>query len=654
MKEKRTTILAAVSMLALAVAGAGAEDRGPTVTEGPNAIVATAPGYRVTVQRVPYALSVAVGERTILAHGGAAAALFVRDGRTHVLGAVQEWRSGVGRLDLTIAPDPPGPPVEVALTFREDRVEVVWAVPGGPASRLAESFSLAASGHWYGGNVTSAHHWPLETGEHVLDPFLSTSNQTSPAWVTSRGAAILVDTYDPMGFSLNHGGDGLFTFNVKDTRRLAYRILMGRNIAEAHRALVAALGRPETVPPRDYFTYPIFNTWIEHLTHVDQTKVLAYARKIRENGFAARLLEIDDGWAVRYGDQSFDPHKFPDPAGMVKQIHDLGFRLALWTTPFVAKDAASYPLALKDGWLVMDAAGGAPCIVEWWNGKAALVDLSNPAAYGWFLGELRRLERLYGLDGFKLDAGDAEYLPAGCTTFGRVTPNRYTDLFAGLGRHFAVNELRVSWRVQPLGLVERLRDKNNNWSLESGLGALIPHGLAESLIGYPYFCPDMIGGGLDSDFKDQAYGGMDPELFVRWTEASALMPMMQFSYAPWRLDEASLRIVKEYAELHRQLGDYIFALARKAQADGTPIVRPLFFRNPEDEATYAIRDQFLLGERFLVAPVLKKGARARDVYLSAGLWKDFWSGRLYEGPQTVKGYPAPIERLPIFVSIGDE
>ena len=164
----------------------------------------------------------------------------------------------------------------------------------------------------------------------------------------------------------------------------------------------------------------------------------------------------------------------------------------------------------------------------------------------------------------------------------------------------------------------------------------------------------MIGGGLDSDFKDQAYGGMDPELFVRWTEASALMPMMQFSYAPWRLDEASLRIVKEYAELHRQLGDYIFALARKAQADGTPIVRPLFFRNPEDEATYAIRDQFLLGERFLVAPVLKKGALARDVYLSAGLWKDFWSGRLYEGPQTVKGYPAPIERLPIFVRIGDE
>jgi alpha-glucosidase (family GH31 glycosyl hydrolase) len=209
------------------------------------------------------------------------------------------------------------------------------------------------------------------------------------------------------------------------------------------------------------------------------------------------------------------------------------------------------------------------------------VDLSNPAAYGWLLGELRGLERLYGLDGFKLDAGDAEYLPATCTTFGHVTPNRYTDLFASLGRHFAVNELRVSWRAQSFGLVERLRDKNNDWSLERGLGALVPHELAE----------------------------------------------------------------------HRHLGDYVFALARRAQSEGTPIARPLFFRNPEDEATYAIRDQFLLGDRFLVAPMLKKGAVARDVYLPAGLWKDFWSGRLYEGPRTLEDYPAPIDTLPIFVDI---
>jgi alpha-glucosidase (family GH31 glycosyl hydrolase) len=254
------------------------------------------------------------------------------------------------------------------------------------------------------------------------------------------------------------------------------------------------------------------------------------------------------------------------------------------------------------------------------------------------------------VDGYKLDAGDAEYFQPEFVTFGGITPNRYTDLWAGLGRHFEINELRVSWLAQPWGLVQRLRDKSSSWSIEDGLASIVPHGLTESILGYPYFCPDIIGGGLDSSFLKQGYK-MDEELFVRWTEASALMPMMQFSYAPWRLTSKSEAIVKKYALLHKELGDYIWQLALRAREDGTPIVRPLFFRNPEDERTYGIRDEFLLGDRFLVAPVLVKGAAARDVYLPAGLWKDFWSGKLYRGGRAVESYPAPLETLPVFVSL---
>ena len=100
-----------------------------------------------------------------------------------------------------------------------------------------------------------------------------------------------------------------------------------------------------------------------------------------------------------------------------------------------------------------------------------------------------------------------------------------------------------------------------------------------------------------------------------------------------------------------KLGDYIYSLAKETRETGRPVIRPLFFRNPEDEATYTISDQFLLGERFLVAPVLTKGAASRDVYLPEGLWKDFWSGEIYQGRQTLKNYPAPLEKLPVFVSI---
>jgi myogenesis-regulating glycosidase len=129
------------------------------------------------------------------------------------------------------------------------------------------------------------------------------------------------------------------------------------------------------------------------------------------------------------------------------------------------------------------------------------------------------------------------------------------------------------------------------------------------------------------------------------------MPMMQFSYAPWRLSPNTAAIVKKYALLHKDLGDYIYSLALGAKEDGSPIVKPLFFRTPEDENTYLARDQFLLGDRFLVAPVLTKGAVARDVYLPAGTWKDFWTGHVYKGGQTVKNFPAPVETLPVFVDV---
>lgn len=143
--------------------------------------------------------------------------------------------------------------------------------------------------------------------------------------------------------------------------------------------------------------------------------------------------------------------------------------------------------------------------------------------------------------------------------------------------------------------------------------------------------------------------GMDPELFIRWTQASALMPMMQFSYAPWHLDERSLDIVKKYVDLHTDLGEYIYELALEASGEGTPIVRPLFFRNPEDPNTYTIPDQFMLGDRFLVAPVLTKGAHSRDIYLPEGTWRDYWTGAVYRGKTKLTGFPAPIDLLPIFV-----
>ena len=160
----------------------------------------------------------------------------------------------------------------------------------------------------------------------------------------------------------------------------------------------------------------------------------------------------------------------------------------------------------------------------------------------------------------------------------------------------------------------------------------------------------MIGGGLDGGFKDKDFKGMDMEMFVRWTQASALMPMMQFSYAPWKLDEKSVAICRKYSELHTAFGNYIYDLALQTKIDGTPIIRPLFFDFPEDTKAYTISNQFMLGDRIMVAPVLEKGKIDRDVYLPGGTWSDFWSGKLYNGGQSIN-YQAPIDILPVLIRI---
>lgn len=153
----------------------------------------------------------------------------------------------------------------------------------------------------------------------------------------------------------------------------------------------------------------------------------------------------------------------------------------------------------------------------------------------------------------------------------------------------------------------------------------------------------MTGGGfLTKDYK------FNEELFVRRTEVSALMPMMQYSLSPWRVSKSNITICIKYSDLHVSLGDYIYSLAKESKLKGTPVVRPLYFEFPEDEKAFMIYDQFMLGDRFLVAPVLQKGATSRSIYLPEGIWKDFWNGKVIRGKQTIK-YQAPLDVLPILI-----
>jgi hypothetical protein len=139
----------------------------------------------------------------------------------------------------------------------------------------------------------------------------------------------------------------------------------------------------------------------------------------------------------------------------------------------------------------------------------------------------------------------------------------------------------------------------------------------------------MVGGGQFTDFvhpdtlalRADAAATLDAELFVRYAQAAALFPMVQFSLAPWRvLNEAHLAHVVAAAKLHERLAPEILRLADHAAATGEPLLRHVAFVCPEMAGAERIADQFMLGDDVLVAPVLRKGARARSVALPPGAW----------------------------------
>jgi alpha-glucosidase (family GH31 glycosyl hydrolase) len=616
------------------------------VRDQPDRFEAATDRYTLVVHKTPFRFEIRRGEATVLAAPEGGGGFLVTNAQTvpmkRLLSISQEGRT----LNLRIKTARDDATVVYRIDFQPDRVHVHATVEGlQDVERIGESFTLASAGHWYGGAVTAAYQWPLETGEWNADPFLATSNHATPFWMASSGVGIFLNTHDDIAASINKGGDGLFHFAYLRSPRMHYSIFVGRNIAEARDLFVTSLGLPRQRPPDEVFERPVWSTWMSFLSDVTQHDVINLSRRIHSESWPASVIEIDEGWQTHFGDLEFNS-KFPDPKSMVTGVHKLGYRLTLWVCNFANPDSERYKRGEERGLLVGDAATGKPARIHWWEGKGTLIDFNNPAARAEYVSDLRALMERYGVDGFKFDGGDAEYWPAAGAFSGGPMPlarNRYTDLWAEVGAEFELNELRVGWLSQPLGLFNRMRDKSASWSEVDGLPAVVTHGSIQSLLGFVFNCADLIGGGLDTGFKP------DEELNVRWTQAAAFMPIMQFSYGPWNYSQASQKIIRRFVELHAKLWPSHFKpLVERAMTEGKPLWSPLFYVFPEDPRTYEISDEFMVGESLLVAPVLRPGERVRNVYLPAGNWRDFWSGETTSGGRVIHDIPAPLERIPVF------
>lgn len=392
------------------------------------------------------------------------------------------------------------------------------------------------------------------------------------------------------------------------------------------------------LPDDMFFQVPQYNTWIELQQNQTQEGILAYAKGILAQGLPSGILMIDDGWSEDYGVWRFRKEGFPDPKSMVDELHEMGFKVMLWVIPVVSPDCSTFRL-LRNKSLLLNNQDGSICIRGWWNGYSAVLDLGKQEAKSWFKEQLDALQQEFNIDGFKFDGGDAYFYEGDIQS--EVLPQEYTKIYNEFALQYPFNELRAAYNFAGRGLVTRLQDKHHSWD-KSGLNCLIPNSLIQSLLGYVYHCPDMIGGGdVGSD-----YTKIDEELIVRYAQISSLMPMMQFSLAPWRiLSKKNMEVVKNYALLHCEKGNYISKYARKAAQTGMPIIRHMAFAYP-DGGFEQIMDQFMLGDKILVAPIWTAKTYKRKVKFPKGSWKSE-EGKVYRGGCELE-VEAPIEKVPYF------
>ena len=491
---------------------------------------------------------------------------------------------------------------------------------------------------WWGAATSMGSDMPLDKPTELKA--LSENNyqgQVVPFLVSSYGRYIWSDklfdfTFDGSQFIID-GPEEVEAQKIAKTLREAYVL--------AHNKHFKGSGK---TPDAAFFNNPIYNTCLDFMQSPNQNGIEQYASDVISNGFPAGIIVIDQCWQKYNGNFDFQPDKFPDPKALTDRLHDQGFKVMLWVSPFVSADSPEFRDLQKRGLLIKEKSSSRAAIIRWWNGASACFDLTNPASVDYLASKLKELQTKYGIDGFKFDAGDFNYYDTDTQDYFAkdALPAEQTHKWAELGLMFPLNEYRACSGMQGEALVQKMADKEHSWD---GLSTLVPEMINAGLMGYAYTCPDKIGGRMAEDYATVDFSGIDQDLMVRFAQLHAMMPIMQFSVGPWRvLDQQHLAYCLDAVKIREKFAPYIAELAEASAKTGEPIVRHLEYMFPA-KGFSDCSDQFMLGSKYLVAPVVTADGK-RTVRLPNGTWVDDKDAR-HKGPLVLNIQAEP-GRLPYY------
>jgi alpha-glucosidase (family GH31 glycosyl hydrolase) len=195
-------------------------------------------------------------------------------------------------------------------------------------------------------------------------------------------------------------------------------------------------------------------------------------------------------------------------------------------------------------------------------------------------------------------------------------------------------------------------DQRTTMDVDDGLPTIVPIGIGLGITGISTYGHDIAG------YQSGTNPGSSKETYLRWTELGAWSPVMRTHHGSkpngnwvWWSDAETTEQFRRYAKLHMALVPYMEGLAKVASETGLPIWRGLALAYPEDAAVWPIKDQVLVGDGLLVAPVVTEGETKRDVYFPAGRFYPWDSGEPVVGPTTAS-IDAPLTEIPVFAAEG--
>ncbi|MGZ4808570.1 MAG: glycoside hydrolase family 31 protein, partial [Thermoanaerobaculia bacterium] len=497
--------------------------------------------------------------------------------------------------------------------------------------------------------------------------------------VMRKGVAygVFLDNTFRSNFDIGHQSQGVLSFGA-DGGALDYYFIYGpdpKKVIERYTTLTGHMPLP-----------PLWSLGYNQCrySYYPDKKVRFIAENFRMRQIPADVIWLDIHYQDGYKPFTWDRKRFPDPAGLIRDLRNEGFHLVTIVDPHPKKEVGYKPydtglagdhfVKNPDGtvyeapvWPSRAEDGDTPDWSKPSGTPSVFPDFSRPATRAWW-GDLYADFVNAGVAGiwndmnepavFDVASGtmplDVRHDNEGAPTDHREIHNVYGMLmtrstYEGLlklrpnERPFVLSRASFAGGQRYAALWPG--DNTSNWA---HLRQSIPTLLGMGLSGFPFVGSD-IGGFADAPTA---------ELFTRWLQAGVFYPFMRDhtvfgspDQEPWSFGVEHEAINRRAIELRYELLPYLYSAMRDAAESGVPAMRPLMLEFPSDEGTYGTDDEFLFGSDLLIAPVLTEAATQRSVYLPAGEWYDYWTGTQYAGGKSIN-VPVTLSSIPIFVRGG--